>query len=105
VTPGPASQHSPWREHEHPEPTVPGAQIPQQRTSPLGVIPAWPAAMIEPSESELARWSQLWRNPQAALWVQAGQEHAVAILVRAELRCGPRRPSGPAGGGGVRLGR
>ena len=49
--------------------------------------------MIAPSEAELERWTQLWRNPQAARWVQAGQEHAVATLVRAELRCGRRRPS------------
>jgi hypothetical protein len=52
--------------------------------------------MIAPSDVELARWTELWRNPQAPAWIQAGQEHAIATLVRAELRCGPRRPSAHA---------
>jgi hypothetical protein len=52
--------------------------------------------MIAPSENELARWSQLWRNPQATLWAEAEQEQAVATLIRAEQRCGPRRPSARA---------
>jgi hypothetical protein len=91
VTPGPAPQHSPPREHL--ELIVPGARIPEPRARHRGSIPVWPSTMIAPSESELARWAELWLNPQATQWGRAGHEHAVANLVRAELRCGPRRPS------------
>jgi hypothetical protein len=79
VTPGPAPHQRPSLV-EYPGPT-------------WVKIPAWPATMIEPSELELVRWAELWRNPQAGRWAQARQQHAVANLVRAELRCGPRRPS------------
>jgi hypothetical protein len=49
--------------------------------------------LIEPIERELARWSQLWSRPQAAVWARKGQAHAVATLVRLELCCGQaRRP-------------
>ena len=49
--------------------------------------------MIKPSETELARWSELWSYPQAAVWFQADQESAVASLVRLEQRCSRRRSS------------
>jgi hypothetical protein len=61
----------------------------------LDVIPAWPETLIEPTDSELVRWVQLWRRPQAAVWARTGQEHTVATLVRLEQRCDPRRPSAP----------
>jgi hypothetical protein len=91
VTPGPTPRYAPPSEHL--ELIVPGARIPKPRARHRGLIPPWPATMIAPSESELTRWAELWRNPQATQWGQAGHEHAVAALVRAELRCGPRRPS------------
>ena len=60
---------------------------------PTGVqIPAWPETMIEPTDSELARWTQLWRLPQAKVWTRRGQERAVATLVRLEQRCFQDRP-------------
>jgi hypothetical protein len=50
--------------------------------------------MIEPTDSELARWAQLWKLPQAKVWTRRGQQHAVATLVRLEQRCyQARRPS------------
>ena len=52
--------------------------------------------MIAPSDLEMVRWTELWRNPQADTWIRMGRECAVASLVRAELRCGPRRPSARA---------
>jgi hypothetical protein len=107
VTPGPAPQYSPA--HEHLEPIVPGARIPEPRARHRGSIPLWPSTMIAPSESELARWAELWRNPQATQWGQAGHEHAVANLVRAELRLwvkatvclGSGRGESPARGAGA----
>jgi hypothetical protein len=72
---------------EHPDPAIPAALIAQTRAPYYGSTPAWPAAMIGPSESELARWAELWRYPEAAVWVQAEKERAVATLVRLEGRC------------------
>lgn len=61
-------------------------------------IPAWPETLIEPTDSELARWEQLWRLPQARVWTRRGQQHAVATLVRLEQRCyRARRPSARCG--------
>ena len=50
-------------------------------------IPAWPETLIEPTHSEVARWDELWRLPQATVWTRRGQQHAVATLVRLEQRC------------------
>jgi hypothetical protein len=73
VTPRPASHHHPSLV-EYP--------------GPIWVqIPAWPEAMIEPTNSELGRWAALWRLPQAKVWSRHGQERAVASLVRLEQRC------------------
>jgi hypothetical protein len=77
----------------HPDPTEPKALIPAARAAFDGQVPPWPASMIEPSESELARWSELWGHPQAAMWVETGQEHVVAALVRVEQRCRQNVPS------------
>jgi hypothetical protein len=78
---------------EHPDPSVPAALIVQHDATYYGATPAWPAAMIEPSESELARWSELWLHGQAAGWVRTQREQSVASLVRLEQRCAHRRPS------------
>jgi hypothetical protein len=42
--------------------------------------------MIEPSETELARWSELWNHPHARIWLHQNQQLAVADLVRLEQR-------------------
>jgi len=78
---------------EHPDSTVPAARIVQTHATFYGATPAWPTAMIEPCESELARWSELWRHGQAGAWARAQQERSVASLVRLEQRCSHRRPS------------
>lgn len=78
---------------EHPDPTFMTDRIPEPR-SRFGVpIPPWPAAMIGPSEVELARWSALWEHPQARAWTDNDQDLVVAALVRLEQRC---RASGPS---------
>ena len=61
-----------------------------------GSTPAWPASMIRPSESELARWTELWRSAHAASWMRGERQRAVASLVRLEERCSRRRPSARA---------
>jgi hypothetical protein len=81
---------------QHPDPAIPTALIRATRAAYYGSTPTWPATMIEPRDSELARWSELWAHPQAAVWFQTEQEHAVATLVRLEQRCGRRRSSAPA---------
>lgn len=73
---------------QHPDPTVPLALIAHRRVAFYGQAPAWPASMISPSGSELARWFEMWSHPRAAVWVETQQEHAVAALVRAEQRTG-----------------
>lgn len=78
---------------EHPDPAIPTSLIAHTRSAFYGSVPAWPVAMIEPSESELARWSELWGLPQAALWTRTQQEAVVAAVVRLEQRCSSRRPS------------
>jgi hypothetical protein len=78
---------------EHSDPAVPTALIPLARSAYYGSVPPWPATMIEPSGSELARWAQLWGHPRAPVWVETRQEHVVATLVRAEQRCDRRRRS------------
>lgn len=93
MTSGPVPQYSPRRAQDYPELMVPGVRLPEPRGGLSGSAPAWPSTMITPSEVEEARWAELWRNPQAGQWAQAGQEHDVATLVRAEARCGSRRPS------------
>jgi hypothetical protein len=71
---------------------TPGA-VPHQRPSLVGQpgptrgqIPAWPEVLIPPNGRELARWTELWRLPQAKVWTRRGQERAVATLVRLEQR-------------------
>lgn len=49
--------------------------------------------MIKPSESELARWVELWTYPQAAEWMRHEMQTAVVSLVRLEQRCSRRRSS------------
>lgn len=78
---------------EHPDPTIATALIPQTRAAYYGSVPPWPASMIGPSETELARWCQLWSHPRAAVWVETNQEHVVAALVRVEQRCRRNVPS------------
>jgi hypothetical protein len=78
---------------EHPDPTIPATVMLQGHAGFYGATPAWPPAMIEPCESELARWSELWRYGQAAIWARTQQEQSVAALVRLEQRCARRRPS------------
>jgi hypothetical protein len=78
---------------EHPDPAVPSTLIVQSQATFHGSTPAWPTTMIEPCESELARWSELWRYGQAAIWARTQQEPSVAALVRLEQRCAHRRPS------------
>ncbi len=56
-----------------------------------GSVPAWPASLIGPSETERDRWCELWSDPRAAVWVHTGQERAVAELVRLEQRVGRHR--------------
>jgi hypothetical protein len=89
VRPGPAPQQS--FSIEHPAPSV---RIPEPRAGDFEPIPAWPDALIAPTDDELARWFQLWTAPQASTWARAEQQHAVAALVRLEERCcQPRPPS------------
>ena len=78
---------------EHPDPAIPAAVIVQTDAAFYGATPAWPTAMIEPCESELLRWSELWLNGHAGVWVRAQKEQSVAALVRLEQRCAHRRPS------------
>ncbi|HTK66171.1 MAG TPA: hypothetical protein VL595_27585 [Pseudonocardia sp.] len=78
---------------EHPDPAVPATLAVQSHVAFYGATPAWPTAMIEPCESELARWSELWRYGQAAVWARTQREQSVASLVRLEQRCSHRRPS------------
>jgi hypothetical protein len=78
---------------EHPDSAMPTALMSLARCAYYGSVPPWPATMIEPSGSELARWAQLWSHPRASVWVETKQEHLVATLVRAEQRCGHKRPS------------
>ena len=80
---------------DHPDPTVqaPAALLVQDHAAYFGAAPAWPIGMIEPSESELARWSELWLHGQAGSWVRTQREQSVAALVRLEQRCAHRRPS------------
>jgi hypothetical protein len=80
---------------EHPDPTVPApaALIVQDHAAYFGAAPAWPTGMIEPSDTELARWSELWLHGQAGSWVRTQREQSVAALVRLEQRCAHRRPS------------
>ena len=59
----------------------------------LAEIPPWPATLIEPTKSELVRWFQLWSHPQATVWARTGREHAVATVVRLEVRCNQKRSS------------
>jgi hypothetical protein len=73
---------------QHHDPAVPVALVAQRRVAFYGQAPRWPASMIGPSESESARWFELWTHPRAAVWAEAKQEHAVAALVRVEQRCG-----------------
>jgi hypothetical protein len=68
-----------------PEPAPP--QHPSLVEHPGPIWVAWPETMIEPTDSELARWTQLWKLPQAKVWTRRGQERAVATLVRLEHRC------------------
>jgi hypothetical protein len=42
--------------------------------------------MIEPSDTELARWCELWTYPRAHIWLHQDQQLAVAELVRLEQR-------------------
>jgi hypothetical protein len=86
-----ADGHSP--QAEHPDPNTPTALIPHARAAFYGQVPPWPASMIAPSESELARWMQLWSHPRAAVWVETKQECTVAALVRVEQRCSRNVPS------------
>ena len=74
----------------HPDPML-TARIPKPRSRFGAQIPAWPAAMIDPSDVELARWTELWRQPQALAWVHNNQERSVAALVRLEQRCRQNR--------------
>ena len=78
---------------EHPDPAIPAALIVRTPSAYYGPTPAWPPAMIEPCESELARWSELWLHGQAATWARTQREQSVASLVRLEQRCAHRRPS------------
>jgi hypothetical protein len=78
---------------EHPDPAIPTGVIVQHHAAFYGATPAWPTSMIEPCESELERWSELWRYGQAALWARTQSEQSVASLVRLEQRCAHRRPS------------
>lgn len=78
---------------EHPDPATPAGLIMQAQATFYGATPAWPTSMIEPCESELERWSELWRYGQAAAWVRTQSEQSVASLVRLEQRCSHRRPS------------
>lgn len=45
-----------------------------------GSTPGWP--LIEPSDRELAIWTEEWRRPQAILWEHNAQEIEVAMYVR-----------------------
>jgi hypothetical protein len=78
---------------EHPDPAIPAAVIVPSHAAFYGSTPAWPTAMIEPCDSELARWSELWLHGQAVVWARSQQEQSVAALVRLEQRCAHRRPS------------
>jgi hypothetical protein len=82
-----------WSDAERPQPAPPTTLITHPRSAYQDSVPAWPTTMIEPGESELARWTELWRHPESAGWTQADQGTAVATLVRAEHRCFRRRPS------------
>ena len=77
---------------EHPDPTFMADRIPEPRSRCGVPIPAWPTAMIDPSEIELARWSELWNHPQALAWFHNQQDLRVAALVRLEHRCRQNRP-------------
>lgn len=66
---------------------------PPGRSVHIGTAPAWPAWMIKPSESESARWAELWTYPQAAGWMRREMQTAVVSLVRLEQRCSRRRSS------------
>jgi hypothetical protein len=80
------------RHGEHLDPAILHDPSPQIDAADHGSTPPWPVTMIEPSESELARWTQLWTHPQAAVWAQTEQEHTVATLIRLERRCSGRCP-------------
>jgi hypothetical protein len=67
--------------------------VPFTRAAFYGSTPPWPAALIEPSHSELARWRELWSHPLAAIWIQTEKEHLVAAVVRLEHRCSQARSS------------
>jgi hypothetical protein len=69
------------------------ARLPLPRVVHHGAIPGWPALLIGPKAAELARWSQLWRCPQAGEWARAEQHLEVAALVRLEQRCTRARSS------------
>jgi hypothetical protein len=81
---------------QHPDSTNPTGRIPHPRAGYHGSIPGWPALLIGPNATELARWSQLWRCPQAGAWARAEQQLAVAALVRLERRCAQARSSARA---------
>jgi hypothetical protein len=44
--------------------------------------PDWPAYVPEPSDEELALWIDLWRKPQATLWIRDQNELQVAMYCR-----------------------
>ncbi|KQR86741.1 hypothetical protein [Microbacterium sp. Leaf179] len=45
-----------------------------------GPVPEWP--LINPSPRELELWAEMWRKPQAALWVVSTPAHTVGMHVR-----------------------
>lgn len=45
-----------------------------------GPVPEWP--LLTSSERELELWAEMWRLPQAAIWVPNAAEADVAIHVR-----------------------
>jgi hypothetical protein len=56
--------------------TAPFVELPVEYT---GDFPAWPLAASTPREIEL--WEQLWRAPQAAMWVRQAVHFSLARYV------------------------
>lgn len=53
------------------------------RTARVGKeTPDWPAYIPEPSDEELALWIDLWKKPQATLWIRDQIENQVAMYCR-----------------------
>ena len=75
------------------DPTAVTARIPEPRAGFGLSVPAWPDTLIEPTDTEWARWFELWSSPQAAEWVGAGHQCMLATLVRLEVRCRQPLPS------------